>query len=66
MKVVVNGEAQEVPEGTTVRDLVARHDLTPARVAVEVNQQLVRRAEYDSTPLREGDHVEIVTFVGGG
>ena len=65
MKVTVNGEAREVPEGETVRALVARHNLTPEKVAVELNRRLVRAQHYDQ-PLKEGDELEIVTFVGGG
>jgi thiamine biosynthesis protein ThiS len=45
---------------------VAQLQLTPARVAVEVNEQLVRRASYTDTTLRDADRVEIVTLVGGG
>ena len=65
MKVRVNGDEREVPDGETVRALVVRHRLTPEKVAVELNRRLVRSDRYD-TPLKEGDEVEIVTFVGGG
>ena len=65
MTVKVNGEARELPDGETVRTLVARHKLTPEKVAIELNRRLVRGEKYD-TPLKEGDEVEIVTFVGGG
>lgn len=62
----VNGSRERLDDGTTVAALVAKHDLAPARVAVEVNQELVPRREYAATVLRDGDRVEIVTFVGGG
>lgn len=65
MTLTVNGQALEVPEGTTVAQLVALHKLTPDKVAVEVNKRLVRTAQYDRV-LQAGDQVEIVTFVGGG
>jgi len=65
MKLTVNGEAREIPEGETVRALVLRYNLTPEKVAVELNRRLLRTAKYD-TALKEGDEVEIVTFVGGG
>ena len=65
MKVKVNGDAREVPEGETVRALVARYNLKPEKVAIELNRRLVRSEKYD-TALNEGDEVEIVTFVGGG
>jgi len=66
MQVTVNGESREMPDGASVADLVAQFDLTPERVAVEVNERLVRRATYRETALREGDREEIVTLVGGG
>ena len=65
MTVTVNGDARELPEGETVRSLVARYQLIPEKVAIELNRRLVRSDRYD-TPLKEGDQVEIVTFVGGG
>ena len=65
MTVKVNGEAREVPEGETLRALVTRYDLVPEKVAIELNRRLVRAEKYE-TVLKEGDEVEIVTFVGGG
>jgi sulfur carrier protein len=61
----VNGEAREVPDGQTLRALVESHDLKPEKVAIELNRRLARSDKYD-TPLKDGDEVEIVTFVGGG
>lgn len=65
MTLTVNGKPLEVPEGTTMLQLVERHNLTPQRVAVELNRRLLRTEKYD-TILNERDEVEIVTFVGGG
>lgn len=66
MQIVVNGENRMVDDRLTVADLVRLYALTPQRVAVEVNEKLVRRATYAETALHDGDHVEIVTLVGGG
>ena len=66
MQLVVNGDPRTLDGVSTVADLVREFDLTPERVAVEVNEQLVRRANYGQTPLKDGDRVEIVTLVGGG
>jgi sulfur carrier protein len=65
IKVTVNGESRELEEGTTLRALVEQFKLTPEKVAIELNRRLVRSEKYD-TPLKTGDEVEIVTFVGGG
>lgn len=66
MKITLNGEARELETALTIAQLLGELSLEPLRVAVEVNQGLVRRAAFGETPLREGDRVEIVTFVGGG
>ena len=63
--VAVNGETRTVPQDTTIRALVAGFKPTPEKVAIELNRRLVRSSQYD-TPLKDGDAVEIVTFVGGG
>ena len=65
MIVRVNGDERELNEGTTLRGLIDQFKLTPDKVAVELNRRLVRSEKYD-TPLKTGDEVEIVTFVGGG
>ncbi len=66
ISIVVNGEAAEVSAGETLAGLLARFELVPQRVAVEVNERLVRRDLYSQTALTQGDRVEIVTLVGGG
>ncbi len=66
MRVTINGKADTIDPGATVADLLARLDLAPVRVAVEINEDLVPRKTFDEAVLHEGDLVEIVTFVGGG
>tara|TARA_B100001115_G_C15424437_1_gene199135 strand:- start:213 stop:437 length:225 start_codon:yes stop_codon:yes gene_type:complete len=66
IEVTLNGEPREVAPGTSVAELVAALDLTPAQVAVERNKEIVRRADHASTTLQPGDRLEIVTFFGGG
>ena len=48
-----------------MRTLVQRFSLVPEKVAIELNRRLIRSDKYDQ-PLKDGDEVEIVTFVGGG
>jgi sulfur carrier protein len=61
----VNGDASELPAETTIAGLLERFGLSPGKVAIELNRRLLRGDRYD-TVLREGDEIEIVTFVGGG
>jgi sulfur carrier protein len=63
---VVNGEKRSVVEVRTVDDLVGALGLPRERVAVELNGDLVIRAERASRTVKDGDRVEIVTLVGGG
>jgi thiamine biosynthesis protein ThiS len=66
LTIVVNGEQAEVAEGVAVDKLIKELGLKPERLAIEVNRRIVRRADWPSTTLSEGDKVEIVHFVGGG
>ena len=66
LHVVVNGEAHEIPVGSTVTDLIARLGLAGRPVAVERNREVVPRARHAETQLVDGDRLELVTFVGGG
>ena len=62
----INGGRRELPDGATVSDLLELLKIVPERVVVEVNLNILKRAEHASTVLQEGDQVEIVHFVGGG
>ena len=70
MRLTVNGEAREVPAGITVTALLSllkvEGEGQKVAVAVEVNEAVVRRARHAEVQLRDGDRVEVVTFVGGG
>ncbi len=66
MRVELNGEPKELAEGTTLLSLVEHLALAPERVAVELNREVVRRADWPTVQLNEGDRVEVVHFVGGG
>ena len=65
MRIVVNGETKEVPEGTTLTVILEQLKMAPKNVAVELNRRLLRTEKY-GLPLNDGDAIEIVTFVGGG
>ena len=65
MHVTVNGQPRNLPDATTVAALIEQFNLTPDKVAVELNRRLLKTERYD-TSLHDGDIVELVTFVGGG
>lgn len=67
MQVQINGEARELSQDRILlSDLISDLALVPQRIAVEVNQKLARRAEWDELLIVDGDRIEIVHFVGGG
>jgi sulfur carrier protein len=66
MNCTVNGEARELPEGTTIEQLLALLEMSDAVCAVEVDKQLVPNRERADRVLADGQRVEIVTLIGGG
>lgn len=63
--VTINGEKRDV-NGIRLNDYAALIGLKTERIAVEINGIVVPRSEYENTTLKDGDNVEIVSFVGGG
>ena len=66
VRIHLNEEERQVPEGSTILELLLELSLKPEQVAVELNRALVRRAQHGTTVLSEGDRLELVTLVGGG
>jgi thiamine biosynthesis protein ThiS len=66
MKLWVNGEEHALEQVADVAGLVAALGLDGRKVAVERNLEIVPRSTYGSTPVLDGDHIEIVHFIGGG
>lgn len=62
----LNGERFEVPAPLTLDALLAQLEIDARRVAVELNEYVVKKAAYADTVVAEGDVVEVVNFVGGG
>ena len=62
----INGESKEVPAAMTIAELVAHLGLIEGPVAVELNREIVPRAQHGSRTLADGDVLEIVHMVGGG
>ena len=66
-KIVVNGENQDVQLPLTVAGVIKlNNDLQPEMVSVQVNEEFVDRAEFDTLQLKENDSVDFLYFMGGG
>ncbi|MEM6413407.1 MAG: sulfur carrier protein ThiS [Pseudomonadota bacterium] len=66
MKITINGEPHEIEQGLSIFDLAATLELAPDKIAIERNRSIVPRSTFAETRLCDGDHIEIVCFVGGG
>ena len=66
MNLFVNGEPASAADSATVEALLEQMGLPQKGVAVERNREIVPRSLYATTPIADGDRIEIVQFVGGG
>lgn len=66
MHITLNGDAHSAEPGDTAADLLRRLDLDAGKIALEINREIVPKTAYADTKVREGDEVEIISFIGGG
>ncbi len=66
MQITLNGEKKDIPENITVLSLLEHLGIQHQRVAVEMNETIVKKDRYESTTIKEGDALEVVSFMGGG
>ena len=66
VRIMLNGDSRVLERRMTIAELLAELEIDPRRVAVERNYLVVKRDAYASTPVENGDQIEIVNFVGGG
>jgi sulfur carrier protein len=66
MTIQVNGQPRQIEAGISVSELLNELGVTQPHVAVELNLEVVPRAQHAATALRDGDRLEVVTLVGGG
>ncbi len=66
MEIRLNGKVREVADGLTVRQLLESFQLHPMRVAVQINEQIIKRERFDEAVLKPGDTIEVLTMMAGG
>jgi sulfur carrier protein len=66
MKLIVNGEPEEWADAITLAELVAGRMRSDKGVAAAVDGEVVRRTEWPTYVLRDGQSVELLTAVQGG
>ena len=66
MKVIVNGKEIQMEEAKSVEWYLLESGYQMKRIAVELNGEILPKYQYSETMLKDGDSMEVVTFVGGG
>jgi sulfur carrier protein len=67
MKLIINGKETDLTEGMTISQLLIDQEVKmPEMVSVELNGQILKRGEFESTTLNQDDKVEFLYFMGGG
>ena len=64
--ITVNGVKRTLEQPLSVTEYLEKNQYVPVQVAIELNDQILARELYESTILKEGDVMEIVSFMGGG
>lgn len=62
----VNGTKKELPGVSSVKEYLEQNGYVISQIAVELNEEILPKTEYVSTVLKDGDVMEIVSFMGGG
>ena len=65
MRLKLNGNDEDV-DAKTVAELVQELNAPPTGIALALNGTVVRREQHGSTPLKDGDEIEIIRAVQGG
>ena len=65
MEVLLNGDPHSIDQTYTIEYLIVSLELD-GKFAIEVNQNIIPRSNYNSTQLHPGDNIEIVQAIGGG
>ena len=66
MNVIINGETKEIPEEINLSRLLELFDLPSERIAIELNKEVVRKKDWETIQVGDGDRLEVIHFVGGG
>ncbi|MBI4287158.1 MAG: sulfur carrier protein ThiS [Chloroflexi bacterium] len=66
MQVRINGKAAELPDNSTVKDLLLARRLAPDTVIIELNGEIVDRGKWEGLRLSPGDSLEIIRIMSGG
>ena len=65
MDIKLNDKHHSIKDSSTLQDLVQSLKLNPDGIVTEVNLQIIKKQKREEFALKNGDRVEIITFMGG-
>ena len=66
IKIFINGDLKKFPTETNIVSVLESLNISSKHIAIEINENLVFRSDWQETNLKDGDKVEIVKAIGGG
>jgi len=66
IKIFINGDLKKIPQETNIVSVLESLNISSKHIAIEINENLVFRSDWQETNLKDGDKVEIVKAIGGG
>lgn len=66
INILVNGKEETIDQQISILELLDVKGIKKEAVAIELNDQIIKKSDYDSVVLKDGDRVEIVSYMGGG
>ena len=66
IKIFINGDLKKFPQETNIISVLESLKISSKHIAIEINESLVFRSDWEETNLKDGDKVEIVKAIGGG
>ena len=66
MRLTINGNLSEFPDGTGINAILDHYQVNPEGVVIELNSNIIKRHEWQSVSIKNNDTLELITFVGGG
>ncbi|MGI8467173.1 MAG: sulfur carrier protein ThiS [Pyrinomonadaceae bacterium] len=66
MNVIINGETKEISASVNLGELLKLLSLPSERIAIELNRRVVRKKDWETIQVGDGDRLEVIHFVGGG
>ncbi len=66
IKIFINGDFKKIPQETNIVSVLESLNISTKHIAIEINENLVFRSDWQETNLKDGDKIEIVKAIGGG